>query len=285
MDKITVITVTFNAADTLEQAILSVTGQTYPCTEFIIIDGKSQDGTVEIIKKYEDKLALWVSEKDNGIYDAMNKGIDKATGDRIIFLGADDCFSSPEILATIFSSRDHSNVDVLYGNVQLSSSKKIFGGKKDYNKLLEQNINHQAIFYKKSLFEKKGKFNTRYKVLADYHYNLELFRDDDIKKEYHPVTITLFNDKGVSNNTIDKNFFNDMVTRLVDVEKMPPTTPAIQQYFFYEGFCELKDGKSKPGLKKILQGVFYSKRKLFFFLVAVKFCLSFIGIGKKLNFK
>lgn len=285
MDTITVICVTYNAEATLESTILSVTGQTYQHTELIIIDGKSLDGTVDIIRKYQDRIAWWVSESDHGIYDAMNKGLVKATGDRIIFLGADDRFISPEILATVFSFGNYNDVDMLYGNVQLSTSKKIFGSEKDYKKLLEQNISHQAIFYKKDLFEKKGKFNTRYKVLADYYYNLELFRDSAVIKKYLPVTITLFNDKGISNCSIDKNFFNDMISQLVNTEKIPAATPAIQQYFFYQGFCECKEGKYKAGLKKIVQSIFYSKRKVFYFLIAVKFLLSFMGIGRKLNFK
>ena len=85
--RISIVTVVYNGASTLEQTILSVLGQTYPHIEYIIIDGGSKDGTVDIIKKYQDRIAYWVSEPDEGIYDAMNKGIRHASGDWIYFLG------------------------------------------------------------------------------------------------------------------------------------------------------------------------------------------------------
>ena len=88
--RISIITVVYNGASTLEQTILSVLKQTYSRIEYIIIDGGSKDGTVDIIKKYQDRIAYWVSEPDEGIYDAMNKGIRHASGDWIYFLGADD---------------------------------------------------------------------------------------------------------------------------------------------------------------------------------------------------
>ena len=90
MLKITFITVCYNAIDTLEKTILSIINQTYPNIEYIIIDGASTDGTVDIIKKYEHKLSYWISEPDKGIYDAMNKGLKRATGDYINFMNADD---------------------------------------------------------------------------------------------------------------------------------------------------------------------------------------------------
>lgn len=96
--KISIITVSYNAAKTIEQTIQSVVNQTYDNIEYIIIDGGSTDGTVDIIKKYEDKIAYWVSEPDKGIYDAMNKGILKASGEYIYFLGADDWLYNESVM-------------------------------------------------------------------------------------------------------------------------------------------------------------------------------------------
>ena len=101
--KITEVTVCFNAAKTLEKTIQSVSSQMYDNIEFIIIDGASTDGTLAIIKKYDTKITLWVSEPDNGIYDAMNKGLKLATGDFLIFMGADDVFVTNEVIEKVVS--------------------------------------------------------------------------------------------------------------------------------------------------------------------------------------
>ena len=99
--KISIITVSYNAAKTIEQTISSVVNQTYQDIEYIIIDGGSTDGTMDIIRKYEDRIAYWISEPDKGIYDAMNKGIDVATGDYVYFLGADDRLVDANIIDKI----------------------------------------------------------------------------------------------------------------------------------------------------------------------------------------
>lgn len=114
--KISVITVCFNAVDTLERTIESVLGQTYSDIEYIIIDGGSTDGTVDIIYKYAERITYWVSEPDKGIYDAMNKGIKVATGEWTNFMNAGDTFSNQKVLATIFGNATSSDVDVLFGN-------------------------------------------------------------------------------------------------------------------------------------------------------------------------
>ena len=100
---ISIVTVSYNAVLTIEQTILSVINQTYPNVEYIIIDGGSTDGTVDIIKKYEDKIAYWVSEPDKGIYDAMNKGVVVATGEWINFMNAGDIFTDGDVIDKLFS--------------------------------------------------------------------------------------------------------------------------------------------------------------------------------------
>ena len=115
--KVTVVTVTYNAAESLEKTILSVLQQNYSNVEYIIIDGGSTDGSVEIIKKYSDKIAYWVSEPDRGIYDAMNKGIRKATGEWINFMNAGDLFFHESTLSSVFSKQNHSLYDIMYSDV------------------------------------------------------------------------------------------------------------------------------------------------------------------------
>ena len=113
---ISVVTVSYNAVSTIEQTILSVINQTYPHIEYIIIDGGSTYGTVDIIKKYADKIAYWVSEPDKGIYDAMNKGIKVATGEWINFMNSGDCLYRNDTIEKILNkSSTTNNVSIIYG--------------------------------------------------------------------------------------------------------------------------------------------------------------------------
>lgn len=116
--KISVITVVYNGQDLLEGTILSVINQSYTHIEYVIIDGKSKDKTVDIIKKYESNIDKWISESDKGLYDAMNKGLKMATGDFVIFMNAGDHFSDNNVLKSVFSKYDN-ETDVLYGEVMM----------------------------------------------------------------------------------------------------------------------------------------------------------------------
>lgn len=121
--KVTVITVSYNAIDNIEQTILSVINQTYSSLEYIIIDGGSNDGTLDVIKKYTNKISYWVSEPDNGIYDAMNKGILATSGEWINFMNCGDTFVNNNTLRNIFSEQNHSDADIIYGNSYIKTEK------------------------------------------------------------------------------------------------------------------------------------------------------------------
>ncbi len=115
--KVSIITAVYNGVETIEDCIKSVVAQTYPKTEHFIIDGGSTDGTIEIIKKYEDKIAYWVSEPDRGIYDAMNKGIKLATGDVIGILNSDDIYADEFVIENVIKAISNGNVDSCYGDL------------------------------------------------------------------------------------------------------------------------------------------------------------------------
>ena len=162
---ISVITVVYDAVENLESAIQSVLNQTYDNIEYILIDGGSTDGTLDIIRKYDDVIDYWVSEPDSGVYDAMNKGVGLSQGEYVLFLGSDD--SLFDVL--------HEAVDCFgngigivsyYGNVILSKDKRVYDGKFYPLKLFIKNIPHQAIFYSKCVFD-AYKFNCKYKYVAD----------------------------------------------------------------------------------------------------------------------
>ena len=125
MLKISVVTVCYNAADSIEQTMLSVLGQSYPDIEYIVIDGGSTDGTVDIIKKYTDRLAYWVSEPDKGIYDAMNKGIAAATGSYINFMNSGDSFYDNRVVEAVVPYLSSDMEAVIYGNAAICNGENI----------------------------------------------------------------------------------------------------------------------------------------------------------------
>ena len=158
--KISIITVCFNSQKTIEETLKSVSSQTYNDVEYIVIDGKSQDSTVSIIKKYENIISKWISEPDKGLYDAMNKGINMATGDIIGILNSDDIFLNDNVLNEV--ARFHSNnaVEASIGNiVQINNKSKIirrYTSKYWTPKKLKFGFMppHPSIFFKRELFDK-----------------------------------------------------------------------------------------------------------------------------------
>ncbi len=167
--KVTVVTVVLNDAKHLEQTILSVLNQTYKNIEYIIIDGGSTDGTVEIIKKYETQLAYWVSEKDKGIFYATNKGVDKATGEWINYLNSGDYFFNDTVFEKIFS-QPHPKADLLYGsfigNFNGRAVECIAPATVNDRSWKGMPVCHTAVFARTSLM-KKFRFDTKFRVSAD----------------------------------------------------------------------------------------------------------------------
>lgn len=174
--KFSIITVCRNAESTIERTIRSIISQTYPSKEFIVIDGKSTDGTKNILKKYEHQINIFVSEPDNGIYDAMNKGVKKASGDYLIFMNADDYFFDNAVLQ---HAAEVPPADFLFGGQYDFIDGKL---KKAQNlealnayRLFRGFFAHQAIFAKRSLWERFGLFDLNYKICADRDWLLRCF--------------------------------------------------------------------------------------------------------------
>lgn len=281
---VSIIIVVYNAHSTLDATIQSVLLQTYKAREIVVIDGGSTDGTLDILERHQHELAYFKSERDNGIYDAMNKGIKAASGEWLYFLGSDDVFMNPDVLTDIFKTADIYSSDMLYGNVRFRSNSELFGGSRTYRELIGKNINHQSIFYRKNLFDVVGYYNLRYKVLADYDLNLRAFQDEKILKKYVPIDVCLFNNKGgTSNITIDQSFFADKLAYFTEVDKLPKNDPLLQQYYFYTGFVKLMHNKNLSGLGYCLRAFTCGPRKLFYSLVFGKFILGYLGIGKKIK--
>jgi glycosyltransferase involved in cell wall biosynthesis len=208
--KISIITATYNSAESISTAMQSLKKQCYPNIEWLIVDGASKDDTVSVIKKgYSGDLEI-ISEKDHGIYDALNKGIKKASGDIIGFLHSDDFFAADDILSKIAGAfRINSNVHSVYGDLQYvdkeNTSKIIRYWKSENFKspLLCKGWMppHPTLFLKRGVYEKHGIFNLDYKIAADYDLMLRIFSDTSFKSHYLPEVITKMRVGGASNRS------------------------------------------------------------------------------------
>jgi glycosyltransferase involved in cell wall biosynthesis len=174
---ITVITVVYNGAKYLEDTIKSVINQTYPNVEYIIIDGGSTDGTIDIIKKYDDYIDYWVSEPDKGIYDAMNKGISISFGEWLNMLNSGDSYYNFMVIENIFSKEIDMDIYGIAGNWVCEYEGNFFLYLPNPYKLLEKpgwHINHQAFFYRKITHKILGLYTIVYRIASDYEYIFRL---------------------------------------------------------------------------------------------------------------
>lgn len=172
--KISIITVVYNGFSLIESTILSVLNQDYPNFEYIIIDGKSLDGTVEVIRKYESKLFYWISEKDEGIYDAMNKGIDLASGDWIIFMNCGDFFYNNKVLKEVFFEHIADDISLLVGGAFVRSEWGNFYLKPKPENQIWKSFVHQSLFSRNDI-NKKFKFNLDFTAASDFDFVYNLF--------------------------------------------------------------------------------------------------------------
>lgn len=210
--KVSVITVCYNAEEFIENAINSVLNQTYINIEYIIIDGASKDSTVPIINKYKSKITFFLSEPDNGIYEAMNKGIKAATGDILYFLNSDDIFYDEYVIENVVKMfQTNSDIELIYGPIIIRDpiTNESFIQAHDYitkSYFIYGAICQQGIFYKASIFIKCGLFDDTYKIVGDYEWVLRAFYKYNLKREYYRGIIAIFRNGGVS----DPNKLSDL---------------------------------------------------------------------------
>ena len=204
MEKVSIITVVYNASNTIEQTIKSVLNQTYPNIEYIIIDGGSTDGTVEIIRRYLDKIDIFISEKDDGLYDAMNKGIKLASGEIIGILNSDDTYTENAVSRVVDSFKNQPK-DVLYGNAMFVDDTSEIGlyDCSDIEQLwYKMVIPHPATFVRKEVYDKYGVFDTQYPISADYDLMLRLYCEG-VRFGHIDEILTYFRMGGLSAVKID----------------------------------------------------------------------------------
>ena len=207
---VSIVTIVYNNSTYVEDAIQSVLSQSYPFIEYIVIDGGSTDGTVEIIKKYRERISIFLSEKDKGVYDALNKGVRIASGNVIGFLHSDDVFADKNVVKKIAESLSNSNVDGVYSDldyVQKNNINSIVRHWKSSTFSLNK-LNsgwmppHPTLYLHRSLYEQIGLFDLRYPITADYDFILRLFSAPNINFKYIPEVFVKMRVGGQSNNSI-----------------------------------------------------------------------------------
>lgn len=198
---VSVITVVFNGAKTIEQTIQSVLNQTYKNIEYIIVDGASTDGTQTVIEKYKDFIAYFVSEKDHGIYDAMNKGIKKAKGEIIGIINSDDWYELDAVEHIVNAFMTLPDINIVFGDMNLVDDN---GNRKKHNQVpfshlyYEMSVSHPATFIKKYLYEKYGLFDDSYQIAADFEL-MNRFYNNRLKFAHIEKVIANFRLDGISN--------------------------------------------------------------------------------------
>ncbi len=208
---ISIIIATYNAEAHLVECLQSIINQTEKNIEIVIVDGGSIDNTINIIGQYNTGNITWISEPDNGIYDAMNKGIKMTQGRWFYFLGSDDRLL-PGFSEMVSRLKDEDTI--YYGNTRpfYRGDKKpdyeLLSGEFSNYRLAKYCVNHQAILYPAKVFQ-QYKYDLKYKVFADYALSLKLWGNPDFKKQFYPIDIARYNMTGFSSTLIDEAFKKD----------------------------------------------------------------------------
>jgi len=208
--KVTIITVTYNSSKYLEDCINSVVKQNYPDIEHIVVDGGSTDGTIDIIKKFESHISKWISEKDNGMYDALNKGMKMATGEVIGILNSDDVLASEDVITEIVNSFAKYKVDSVYGDltyVEQNNTEKILrfwkGGEYNRNRFVYGWMPAHPTFYiRREVVNELGGYESHYFTAADYEFMSRYLYRYRVSAHYLPKLVVKMRSGGQSNGNL-----------------------------------------------------------------------------------
>jgi glycosyltransferase involved in cell wall biosynthesis len=211
--KVSIVTVAFNSAATLEDTMKSILAQTYADIEYIVVDGNSNDGTLDIIHRYEllfDGRMKWISENDRGIYDAMNKGIQMATGDVIGILNSDDYFTSNDVIKRMVDAFDEASLDAVYGDIHFIRDRqpdkciRYYSSKTFHPFWLRFGFMpaHPSFYCRREVFEKAGLYKTDYKIGSDYEMMVRLFMVHKIRAKYLQLDFVTMRAGGASTRNV-----------------------------------------------------------------------------------
>ncbi|MFW0718125.1 glycosyltransferase family 2 protein [Pedobacter sp. N23S346] len=242
--KVSIITINYNNVNGLEKTIESVINQTHNDIEYLVIDGGSNDGSVEIITQYSERINYYISEKDGGIYNAMNKGINKSTGDYLLFINSGDSLIDTNILAEIMS--ENRVEDIIYGNLLLYDAEKQWTwnspDKLTFRDFYNSTIPHPSTFIKRELFNKVGLYDETLKIVSDWKFFLLAFTRYSASYVHVNKIITAYSYDGISSR--EENFkkieqerhevlrseFNFMVDDYVELEKLSSEMKRIKKF-------------------------------------------------------
>ena len=217
MLKISVITVAFNAADTIEKTLASVASQDHPALEHIVIDGNSTDGTLDVIKRHGQHIACLISEPDRGIYDAMNKGVKLASGDVLCFLNADDFYASSCVISRVANEMEKFELDALLGDIAFFHPTRPEQITRRYNSSAFRPDRlaygwmpaHTAFFLKRDIYERVGQFKTDYKIAGDFEFIARAFSKVRIRYRHFPEILVKMRLGGISNAGIHSRLLSN----------------------------------------------------------------------------
>ncbi|MBL0012233.1 MAG: glycosyltransferase [Flavobacterium sp.] len=268
--KISIITINYNDKNGLNKTIKSVLGQTFIDYEFIIIDGGSNDGSKELIVENETKVDYWVSEKDSGVFNAMNKGIRKATGEFLIFMNSGDIFNSNTTLQEVAPDLT-SQYDIYYGDnfKESPSSKRLktYPEKLTFSFFYTGAINHQSTFIRRSLFDDHFYYNENYKIASDWEFFVYVICHQNVPYKYLAKTIAIYDFTGISSSPKFSDLFAK--EKLQTIEK------------FFPAFIEDYKNVSEVNSKRYLQFQYIKSHKIAWKILKATLSIIMLFLPKK----
>lgn len=225
---LSIITINYNNVSGLNKTIQSVIAQEGQSFEYVIIDGASTDESVELIKKHQDKIQYWVSEKDSGIFNAMNKGIKAAKGEYLLFLNSGDQLNGVSALYDFMNHPDFGG-DIIYGDYQFENGGKVYPDHLTPLFFIKSSLPHQSTLFHSSVFDKMGVYEEHYKMVSDRAFYIKCFLSNQFVFKHINYPLAIFDLSGVSNNLSNKK------EQAVENEKM------FQEYYgiFYEDYKKM----------------------------------------------
>lgn len=266
--RLSIITINRNNASGLEKTLQSVASQTYKEFEYIVIDGASTDGSVEVIKKYESEFAhiRWVSEPDLGIYNAMNKGIRMASGEYIQILNSADCLATPDVMERMLVALEKANKpSVFYGNMvkcfpdgRRLVDKSFAGHEITMLGMFLGTLNHNPAYIRRDLFEKYGYYDEHLKIVSDWKWYLQAVILGGENPQYVDIDVTLFDMTGVSENADNKELIRQERQRVL--EELIPSCYLLDYKCYSDDICLMRRIHRHPWAYKL---VWFVERCLF----------------------